>query len=96
MTTSISTRSGKPATTSFRTSIAATTIDLSTIDARIGGGNQAFHFIGTHAFTRHAGELRFTDQGATCLVQGDVNGDGRADFDILVKAATLHQGDFVL
>lgn len=71
-------------------------IDLSTIDARIGGGNQAFHFIGTHAFTRHAGELRFTDQGATCLVQGDVNGDGRADFDILVKAATLHQGDFVL
>ena len=71
-------------------------IDLSTIDAKQGAGNQAFHFIGTHAFTQHAGELRFSDQGATCLVQGDVNGDGRADFDILVKVGTLHQGDFVL
>jgi len=71
-------------------------IDLSTIDAKQGGGNQAFHFIGTHAFTHRAGELRFTDLGASCLVQGDVNGDGRADFDILVKVGTLHQGDFLL
>ena len=71
-------------------------IDLSSIDAKQGGGNQAFHFIGTHAFTHHAGELRFTDLGASCLVQGDTNGDGRADFDILVKAGTLHQGDFLL
>ena len=71
-------------------------IDLSTIDAKQGGADQAFHFIGTKAFTHHAGELRFSDLGATCLVQGDTNGDGRADFDILVKAGTLSHGDFVL
>jgi hypothetical protein len=29
-------------------------------------------------------------------VQGDVNGDGKADFEILVKADTLSAGDFVL
>jgi Ca2+-binding RTX toxin-like protein len=71
-------------------------IDFSTIDAKKGGGDQAFHFIGTQAFTHHAGELRFTDKGGSCLVQGDVDGNGRADFDILVKVGSLSQGDFVL
>jgi hypothetical protein len=43
-----------------------------------------------------AGQLRFDDLGSTCLVQGDVNGDGRADFEISVKVATLGAGDFIL
>lgn len=29
-------------------------------------------------------------------MQGDVNGDGHADFEIWVKAGTLVKGDFLL
>ena len=42
------------------------------------------------------GELRYTDKGSTSLVQGDVNGDGKADFEILVKVGALGSGDFIL
>jgi hypothetical protein len=42
------------------------------------------------------GELRFKDLGTSCLVQGDVNGDGKADFEILVKVGTILKGDFFL
>jgi serralysin len=62
-------------------------IDLSSIDARRqASGDQAFHFIGGHRFTEHAGQLRYK-QG---VVSGDLNGDGRADFRISVH---LHAGD---
>jgi len=72
-------------------------IDLSTIDANTTlAGNQNFTWRGTGAFTSLAGQLRFTDQGPTCLVQGDVNGDGKADFEIMVSVATLGIGDFIL
>ncbi|HTV69819.1 MAG TPA: calcium-binding protein [Rhizobiaceae bacterium] len=72
-------------------------IDLSTIDANTTlGGNQAFAFRASLAFSKVAGQLRFIDQGNTCLVQGDVNGDGKADFEISVNVATLGAGDFVL
>jgi serralysin len=71
-------------------------IDLAGIDAKTGQGNQAFKFIGTQAFHKVKGELHYKDLGASCLVQGDVNGDGRADFEILVNAASLSAGDFVL
>jgi Ca2+-binding RTX toxin-like protein len=71
-------------------------IDLRTIDAKTGGGNQAFKFIGTQAFHKVKGELHVKDFGAACLVQGDVNGDGRADFEVLVKAGALSAGDFLL
>jgi hypothetical protein len=71
-------------------------IDLRTIDAKTGGGNQAFKFIGQQGFNHIKGELRFADLGANCLVQGDVNGDGKADFEIQVKAGTLSAGDFLL
>jgi Ca2+-binding RTX toxin-like protein len=68
-------------------------IDLSTIDAKTHvGGNQGFHFIGTHAFAHHDGELRC----AGGIIQGDVNGDGKADFEIHVNLATLIATDFVL
>ena len=68
-------------------------IDLSTIDANTHKhGNQAFHFIGSHHFGHNAGELRYSSH----IVQGDVNGDGKADFDIHVNASHLVQGDFLL
>jgi Ca2+-binding RTX toxin-like protein len=67
-------------------------IDLTGIDASTHKmGQQAFHFIAAHAFTHHDGELRFSDH----VLQGDVNGDGKADFEIHVNAATLAPNDFV-
>lgn len=74
-------------------------IDLSAIDAISGrSGNQDFDFIGTHAFTGHAGELRIKASGDGFLVQADVNGDKSADFAILVDDvnAALKAGDFIL
>jgi serralysin len=80
-------------------------IDLRTIDAKTGvSGNNAFTFIGKNDFTGDdpfklrdgKGELRFNDNGATCTVQGDVNGDGKADFEILVHKSSLSAGDFLL
>lgn len=69
-------------------------IDLSQIDAdTTSGGNQAFDFIGTRAFSDTAGELRFSNG----LLQGDVDGDGRADFEVKVVGwNTLKDGDFIL
>jgi hypothetical protein len=42
---------------------------------------------------RHA-SLHYRDLGASCLVQGDVNGDAKADFEILVKIGSLAASDF--
>jgi len=69
-------------------------IDLQAIDANTARtGNQAFTFIGSNAFSSTAGELRF----AGGVVLGDVNGDGRADFQIgLTGVAALVEGDFIL
>lgn len=79
-------------------------IDLSGIDANTHLGlNQAFHFIGTQGFHHTAGELRFfkIDNAGTSndmtVVEGDVNGDGHADFQIqLSKLISLSGTDFVL
>ncbi|MEZ5828543.1 MAG: hypothetical protein R3D01_09310 [Hyphomicrobiales bacterium] len=72
-------------------------IDLRGIDAKKGiSGNQKFKFIGTHDFHDVKGELRCKELGSMVIVQGDVNGDGKADFEILVMAASLAKGDFVL
>jgi len=76
-------------------------IDLSRIDANSGtNGDQAFSFIGTAAFGSHAGELRYENvSGSTWAVQGDTNGDGVADFEVLVVIADGHgftSGDFLL
>ena len=60
-------------------------IDLSAMDAQSTvAGNQAFAYIGGAAFGDHAGELRF----AGGLLQGDVNGDGSADFSIRLDGVT--------
>lgn len=69
-------------------------IDLSAIDANIGAvGDQAFAFIGSAAFGRVAGQLRFS----AGIVQADVDGDGRADLEIAVRGVTsLLSSDFTL
>ena len=69
-------------------------IDLQAIDANTARtGNQAFTFIGSNAFSSTAGELRF----AGGVISGDVNGDGRADFQIgLTGVSALAAGDFIL
>lgn len=73
-------------------------IDLHLIDAIAGDtANQAFNFIGTAKFHNLAGELRAMALGGNTLVNGDVNGDGTADFSILLKGAlALQAGDFIL
>ena len=79
-------------------------IDLSAFDANTHkGGNQAFHFIGLNAFGHASGELHYVrlNRPGTAhditIVEGDVNGDGRADFQIeLTGLKTLTKVDFVL
>jgi serralysin len=73
-------------------------IDLLGIDAKKGHGNQAFHWIGAHKFHHKAGELQVKYNGSTevAIVQGDVNGDGKADFQIEVHStAALGPADFI-
>src|SRR4051812_1843081 len=73
-------------------------IDVSGMDANLlSAGNQAFSFIGTAAFSGASAELRYYFDGTDTWVQGDINGDGAADFDIFVSnAVTLVSTDFVL
>ena len=73
-------------------------IDLHLIDASTAlGGDQAFSFIGKHAYTHHAGELRSVISGADTRIFADVDGDGRSDFSITLSGHhTLHADDFIL
>jgi Ca2+-binding RTX toxin-like protein len=73
-------------------------IDLSGIDANSGtGANDTFTFLGSGAFTHHAGELRVELVGGTWVVQGDVDGDGVADLQInVVSDHPLAGADFTL
>ncbi|MFC1455918.1 M10 family metallopeptidase C-terminal domain-containing protein [Microvirga arabica] len=69
-------------------------IDLRTIDANTkSSGNQAFSFIGGHAFTGKGGQLNLRDG----VLSGDVNGDAVADLQIrLTKIVSLKSADFYL
>lgn len=68
-------------------------IDVSIIDAISGGGDDDFDFIGNSGFSGTAGELQFKNH----LIAGDVDGDGKADFQIRVDdVASLQNGDFIL
>ena len=73
-------------------------IDLSGIDAKPASGDQAFDFIGMSAFSSVKGQVRFRQTGVdTTRIQGDINGDGTADFEIeLTGLVTLVAGDFLL
>ena len=73
-------------------------IDLSAMDASTAAGLQHFSFIGRQGFHQVAGELRYHAAGNNIfVVSGDINGDGRADFSLIVhQATTLNGGDFLL
>lgn len=72
-------------------------IDLSGIDARSGGADNAFRWIGKNDFHGRAGELHFVKKAGYVLVEGDVNGDGRADFQIKIDGlGAIGKGDFIL
>jgi Ca2+-binding RTX toxin-like protein len=83
---------------------AADEINLSAIDARKGGAaDDDFTFIGAAKFHDKKGELHYVkvDRAGTLndvtLVQGDVNGDGKADIEIELKGLlTLSGGNFDL
>jgi Ca2+-binding RTX toxin-like protein len=73
-------------------------IDLSEWDAvRREAGDQSFEFIGHHDFTGHAGELRYTIGRSDTWIEGDTNGDRKADFTIhLDDAVKLRAVNFEL
>lgn len=72
-------------------------IDLSAIDANSGtASNDAFTFLGTGAFTGHAGELRYEARGAQLLMLADTDGNGVGDFQIVLTAPGLQAADFIL
>jgi Ca2+-binding RTX toxin-like protein len=74
------------------------TIDLSGIDAKTGGSsNDTFRFIGDDDFHQRQGELRYEIGNGRTFVYGDYDGDGKADFGILlVGEIDLKKSDFVL
>lgn len=73
-------------------------INLKVIDADTTLANdQAFTFIGSKAFSKDAGELRYVKTGGDTYIQGDINGDGKADFMIGVDASiNFTKADFIL
>ncbi|WP_426230669.1 family 16 glycosylhydrolase [Pararhizobium sp. DWP3-4] len=67
-------------------------VDLSALDANtLVGGNQAFNFIGSSAFTE-AGQVRFSDG----VLSADVNGDRIADFAVNIGTSSLLSGFVIL
>ena len=72
-------------------------IDLVTIDATTGGGNNAFLFAGTQSFaafnaTHNGGAVR----AVAGVVQVDIDGNNTVDMTIFTPGATLHAADFLL
>lgn len=74
------------------------TIDLKRIDAKVHDpGNDKFKWIGKQKFHGVEGELHYVKKGGLILVEGDVNGDGRADFQIELHGLTaISKWDFLL
>jgi Ca2+-binding RTX toxin-like protein len=72
-------------------------IDLRGVDASsLAADDQAFSFIAGSAFHKIAGELRFEVKAGDTIVQGDVNGDGAADFSfVLDTVVNLKASDFL-
>ncbi|HEX8512659.1 MAG TPA: calcium-binding protein, partial [Allosphingosinicella sp.] len=74
-------------------------IDLLGIDANaLTGGDDAFTFIGGDAFSGKAGELRWGFEDHQMSLYGDVNGDGAADFQVVIVGSSWSfvPGDFML
>ncbi|MGR4893640.1 calcium-binding protein, partial [Sphingopyxis sp. LARHCG72] len=64
-------------------------------DAIAGGGDEAFHWVGSAVFTGSAGELRGYNEAGKFLIAGDVDGDGVGDFLLQVNVP-LTSADIVL
>lgn len=73
-------------------------IDLLAIDARTRtGAIDAFTFVNDRAFSGAAGELRYSVNGGNTIVEGDTDGDRKADLSITLDGArTLDAASFVL
>jgi Ca2+-binding RTX toxin-like protein len=81
-------------------------IDLAAIDANTANGdgsNEAFTFIGSAAFVgsgASAGQLRAVNNDGVWTIEGDTDGDGAADFLLLVTpidpAFVFTPGEFIL
>ncbi|CAB1082927.1 Alkaline phosphatase (EC [Olavius algarvensis Delta 1 endosymbiont] len=72
-------------------------IDVSGIDAISGTAeHEEFIFIDDDAFSGSAGELRFVHDASDGLLEGDVNGDGTADFTIELLGVTSLAGDDIM
>jgi serralysin len=64
-------------------------LDLSALDG-------TFNWIGSKAFSGRSGELHFVRDGQSTLIEGDINGDGLADFQIeLAGRVTPQASDFI-
>ena len=72
-------------------------ISFAGIDANTGAtGDQAFRMINTAAFSGAAGQLRYSLVGGDTLLEGDVNGDRIADFQLqLAGNHSFLAADFV-
>jgi len=72
-------------------------MDLSAIDADINT-QEDDAFVIVDEFSGTAGELRYelTNTEITWKIQADVDGDGQADFELLVKANTMADDAFIL
>ncbi len=78
-------------------------INLSPIDANAANGsttNEVFAFIGTASFVANSpGRIRIVEQGGVAtIVQGNVNNDTVADFEIQLNGVGLGltAADFIL
>ena len=70
-------------------------IDLSAIDARLGGRDDAFVLV--EAFSGRAGQLKVLNVNDHYAVMGDVDGDGRAEIVITVYSShPLNADSFML
>jgi len=72
-------------------------IDLSLVDAIMGGGEDAFTFIDNAAFSGTAGELRWDNVAGNTMIYMDVDGDASADYAIRLDGLlTMSATDFIL
>jgi hypothetical protein len=84
---------GAVAPTASSTSRRGRTRSTSAASTRFAPGDQAFQFIRGRGFSDTPGELPFDDG----RLQADVNGDGRADFEIVVSGIdALNRSDLLL